>query len=201
MVIEQVEQIARESLADSLSHDNSREPGWLFHHGRRVGRIALHLADALGLPVDRDVVLAAALFHDSGKGSECHHEAGAAIAREKLAGLCSQEELDAICDIIQNHNQRQLTDQFCEAVKIVQDADVLDHVGPIGPWLAFYWSGVHKETFDDHVRFIEGEENAAIEQRMRAGLNYDIARRLFDQRLEFQKRFFAEFKRVYVEGI
>ncbi len=200
MNIEKVEKAACECMA-SRQESKDREPGWLYHHGRRVARIALRLADEIGAAVDRDVMYAGALFHDTGKGVEPHNEIGASITRETLSGLCSPGELEAICDIIRNHNQRQLSDQFCEAVKIVQDADVLDHVGSIGPWLAFYWSGVHNETFDDHVRFIEGEENAATQMRMKAGLNYEVSRRIFEDRLAFEKRFFTEVRRVYLEGI
>ena len=200
MNIEKVEQAACERMA-GRQESKDREPGWLYHHGRRVARIALHLADEMGVSVDRDVLVAGALFHDIGKGAEPHNEIGATITRETLNPLCTPSELEEICDIIRNHNQRQLSGHFSEAVRIVQDADVLDHVGSIGPWLAFYWSGVHNETFDDHIRFIEGEENATTQMRMKAGLNYEMSRRIFDERLAFEKHFFAEVRRVYLEGI
>jgi uncharacterized protein len=200
MNIEKVEQVACECMA-GRQESKEREPGWLYHHGRRVARIAMRLADELGAAADRNVMYAGALFHDIGKGAEPHNEIGATITRETLKELCTPLELESICDIIRKHNQRQLSDQFCEAVRIVQDADVLDHVGSIGPWLAFYWSGVHNETFDDHVRFIEGEENATIQMRMKAGLNYEVSRHIFEDRLELEKRFFAEVRRVYLEGI
>jgi uncharacterized protein len=200
MKIEKVEQAACECMV-GRQESKDREPGWLYHHGRRVARIALRLADEIGAAVDRDVMYAGALFHDVGKGAEPHNEIGATITRETLKELCTPSELEAIGDVIRNHNQRQLSDQFCDAVKIVQDADVLDHVGSIGPWLAFYWSGVHNETFDEHVHFIEGEENATTQARMKAGLNYEVSRRLFEDRLAFENRFFAEVRRVYLEGI
>ena len=83
MNIEKVEQAACECMA-SRQESKDREPGWLYHHGRRVARIALRLADEIGAAVDRDVMYAGALFHDIGKGAEPHNEIGAAITREAL---------------------------------------------------------------------------------------------------------------------
>jgi uncharacterized protein len=200
MNIEKIEQVACECMA-GRQDTKEREPGWLFFHGRRVGRIALWLARELTFKVDQDVVYAGALFHDIGKGSEEHNEAGAAVTREKLAGLCLPAELDAICNIVRDHNQRDHTPRHTEAVRLVQDADVLDHAGHMDIWMAFYWSGIHCETFQDHVNFIQGEENAATQARMRDGLNFDLSRRIFDDRIDFEKKFFAQFKSVYLNGI
>ncbi|MBN2257453.1 MAG: HD domain-containing protein [Anaerolineaceae bacterium] len=200
MNMEKIEQIARDCMRNR-QEQQYREPGWLYHHGHRVARIALRLADELDLAVDRDVMVAGALFHDIGKGSEPHNEVGASITRKALTNACMPDELDAICDIIRSHNQRGLSDQYSDAVKIVQDADEVDHVGPIALWMSFYWSGMHNETFDDHVHFIEGAENANTQKLMRGRLNYDVSRRIFDERIAYEKQFFSEFKRIYLEGI
>ena len=200
MNIDQIEQVAHEYLADFKGHQE-REPGWEYYHGRRVARISLWLAREMGIAIDPDVVYAGALFHDIGKGAEPHNELGVTRARESLNHLCTPDELNAICELIFNHNQRGKEPRFSDSVRIVQDADVLDHVGQIGPWLSFYWSGSHNETFDHHIRFIEGEENAITQKRMRDGLNFDLSRRVFDERIAYEKQFFSQFKRIYLEGI
>jgi len=200
MNLAKIEQVGFDCMA-SRQDSREREPGWLFYHGRRVARIALWLARELAIDIDQEVIFTGALFHDIGKGAEPHNEIGAAMTRESLKGLCTPGELDAISEIIVSHNQRGCSPHFSAVIRIVQDADVLDHVGSIGPWLAFYWSGTHNETFDDHIRFIQGEENATTQKRMRSGLNFEMSRRIFDERIEYEKRFFSEFKRVYLEGI
>jgi len=200
MDIEKIEQVACDSMA-GRKELREREPGWLYYHGRRTAKIAMWLCEELDLNVDRDAVYAGALFHDIGKGSESHNEIGVAITRELLNDLCTSGELDIICDIVRNHNQREHSSSWSVAVRIVQDADLIDHVGPIVPWLAFYWSGTHNETIHDHIRFVRGEENERYRKRMREGLSFDVSRRIFDERVDFEEQFFAQFHRVYMEGI
>jgi uncharacterized protein len=200
MNMERIEQIAYDAMANRIE-PRVREPGWFYYHGRRTGKIALWLCDQLDVDVNRDIVHVGALFHDVGKGTEPHNEIGAEVTRSLIGEWCTAGELDGICEIILGHNQRNHTKARSLPVRIVQDADLIDHVGPIVPWLTFYWSGTHNETFHDHVRFICGEENAAYRKKMRADLNFEVSRRVYDERVAFEDQFFAEFRRVYMHGI
>jgi uncharacterized protein len=200
MDIVQIEKIAREQMADRRDI-REREPGWTYYHCRRTARIALRLCDELEIRSGRDEIYAGALFHDVGKGAEDHHLAGEAAARGLLRDLCTPGELDAVCDIVGKHCLRKEAAEFSDAVRVVQDADLLDHFGPIEPWLAFYWSGLHGETFDDHLRFKKGEGNIARRRGMRALINYDAAKRMFDERLAWEEEFFSRFHRIYREGM
>jgi uncharacterized protein len=194
-----VEQIAAEALRQGQEHA-TREPDWLLHHGRRTARLALWLCDEVQAIVDRDTLFVGALLHDIGKGQEPHNETGAAMTKSLLASLCIPTELAQICDLIRCHTQYGQPD-LSVAAKLVQDADILDHVGPIDVWLAFYWSGAHHETVADHRRFIHGEENARYRTKMRALLNFAIAKRLYDERIALEDAFFAQFHRVYEHGL
>ena len=198
MDTEQLNQIALANMGHRKTH-KGREPGYIYHHGRRTAQIALRLASQVSGPVDRDILRAAALFHDVGKGVEPHNESGARIARELLSELCEPEEVDGICEIILQHSQRQHPNDYTLETRIVQDADILDHVGPLGPWLQFYWSATHDETIDDALRFFHGrgEGHRAVMRRL---LNLAVSVLIFDQRIEFEDRFFAEFERVHREG-
>jgi uncharacterized protein len=200
MDLAKIDQIARDSMAERREA-REREPGWIYYHGRRTARLALWLCGELDSPADRDVLYAGALFHDVGKGVENHHEIGAAAARDLLRGLCTDGELEAVCDIVAKHCLRNHSLDFPEAVRIVQDADLLDHFGPIQPWLSFYWSGVHGEAFHDHMDFVHREENRQSRQKMRESLNYDPAKRMFDERIAVEDEFFSRFHRVYLEGM
>jgi uncharacterized protein len=197
--LNQIDQIARKAMLYRIDHPN-REPGWLYHHGCRTGKVALWLADSLLEELDRDVLYTGALFHDVGKGNEPHNEIGAEKTRELLDSLCTAGEIDAICELIQKHTHRRNADEKV-AVKLVQDADLLDHIGPIGPWLAFYWSGSRGETIEDHRRFLGGDENREYRAKMRAMLNFDLSRQEFDRRIRFEDEFFSTFNKVYEDGV
>jgi HD superfamily phosphodiesterase len=130
MEIEKIEAMAEAEMA-SRQDLNFREPGWIYYHGKRTGRIARHLIHSLGLCVCPNTVYVADLFHDIGKGQDRHNGAGVERYRELLTGLASAETLDGICDAIQSHNQRKKSDSFSDRTKLVQDADLIDHVGAI----------------------------------------------------------------------
>ena len=83
----------------------------------------------------------------------------------------------------------------------MQDADLIDHVGPIAPWLAFYWSGAHHEAISDHVRFVTGEENEKYRSGMRSLLNFDISIAMFDERVRWEDGFFEAFRGAYFDGV
>ncbi len=121
--------------------------------------------------------------------------------RDSLWGICQVEELNRICEIVSQHNQRDKSKDYTPEIKLVQDADCLDHVGPLGPWLAFYWSGIHAETINDALRFFHSDERTRCLARMRQDLNFDISVSIFDQRVEFEARFFYEFERIHQQGL
>jgi uncharacterized protein len=196
----QIEQIARAHMLDR-QEQTEREPGWLFYHGLRTAKIAEEICNLLGLQTDRDVMFAGALFHDIGKGSEPHNQKGAELTERLLAKHCTKEELAQICEIVRLHNQRHESKAHPSHVRAVQDADLIDHAGPIVSWLAFYWSGTHNETIHDHIRFITGEENAKNRMEMRSRLNFDVSVAMFDERVCWEDSFFKTFREVYFDGV
>lgn len=200
MDIGEIERIAKEQM-ETRKELNAREPGWLYYHGLRTAKIALELAELLSAEINSKVVYAGGLFHDIGKGSEPHNVRGAEITGELLDHCFSKQELTALCQIVELHNQRQKSKKHSTPIRIVQDADLIDHVGPIVPWLAFYWSGKHGETVNDHIRFVTGEENERYRRGMREQLNFDVPIRIFDERVHWEDEYFNSFRQVYFEGI
>ncbi len=199
MDIEQIEAVAETEMASRQDH-GFREPGWILYHGRRTGKIALHLADRLAADVDGDGLYVAGLFHDVGKGSERHNDVGAARTRELLDGLVPAETLEALCETIRVHNQRKAADDYSDITKLVQDADLLDHVGCIDVWMALYYSGSQGQSIQDHLAWFRGEECREFRHYMRTHLNFDLSLELFDQRIQSADRFFTELHRTYFEG-
>ena len=199
MDMTQLDQVARTALLARVEHP-TREPGWLYHHGCRVGKLACWLADQIAAAVDRETLYAGALLHDVGKGRDPHNETGAALTHTLLTPFVPPADVETICTLVRHHNLRG-NPQDSPAVKLVQDADILDHVGPVGTWLAFYWSGAQHETFDQHAAFILGAENAAYRAKLRSLLNFDSARTAFDRRIRYEDNFFRTFHQVYAAGV
>jgi uncharacterized protein len=200
MDIEKIEEIAEAEMA-SRQDLRFREPGWILYHGKRTGRIAQHLAERLDLDVDSDAVYVAGLFHDIGKGEDSHNEVGATYTRELLTDLVPEATLHIICDAVSSHNQRKKSDGFSDCAKLVQDADLIDHVGPIDVWMAFYWSGTHGESIHDHIAFCKGDDCKKFQNYMRSHLNFGVSRQMLEERIEASEKFFSEFHRTYFEGI
>jgi len=199
MDLDKLEKLAKQEMLDRDEHEG-REPGWLYFHGRRVGKLAVWLAKELGADVDPDVLYVAGLFHDIGKGEADHALAGAKKAGKLLKKLCTEQELEQIAELIEWHNRRGEEGRSL-AVGIIQDADILDHVGPVGPWLAYYWSGRHVETFADHLHYYHSEENTQTRQRLYAHLNFEASQREYIRRVQYEDAVIQTLERVYEQGV
>ena len=199
MNIQKIERIAHDDMAGVRA--DVREPGWILYHGQRTGKIAVELARKLSSGVDPHLLYAAGLFHDIGKGDQSHNESGAKKTAKLLVGVVAPAKLDEVCDAIRMHNQRKQSDSFSDCVKLIQDADLIDHVGLIQVWLSFYWSGSHGQSIDDHLAFCDGEERKNWREYMRTHLNFDVSRLILEQRLRVEDEFLSSFRKVYFDGI
>ena len=126
---------------------------------------------------------------------------GSHLTRHLLHGIVTSSELDKIYDVILYHNQRKKSDSFSDYVKLVQDADLIDHVGLIDLWMAFYWSGHHGESIHDHIAYYKGEECRKWRDYMRSHLNYDESLQIFEQRIQLEDDLLSRFRRMYFDGI
>lgn len=195
----QIETIARSQLLDKREN-RDREPGWLFYHGLRTARLAQTIIDHAGLETEAEVLFAGCLLHDLGKGREPHQETGAHLARDLLAAHCSHAELNSICELILLHNQRNHSQTYPPAVRALQDADLLDHLGPVGVWLAIYRSGNRGQTGSELLRHRQSGAHLSSRQEMRELLNFEISAAIFDQRLAWEHSFFDSFGDHYFDG-
>lgn len=200
MDMKRIEEIAYRQMGERKEL-KSREPGWLYYHGLRTAKIACQLCRAMNVDDDADILYVGALFHDIGKGIEPHNITGAEEVRRLLANKCESDKLDTICQIVELHNQRHDSAKHPLLARIVQDADLVDHVGPISPWLAFYWSGTYSESMQDHVTFASGEECRAYINGMRKHLNFDSARKMFDRRIQWEHEVMSTIREVYFNGL
>lgn len=200
MDLKHIEKIAHQQMG-SRKELSTREPGWLYYHGLRTAKIAHQLCQTINFDGDAETIYVGALFHDIGKGSEPHNIRGAELARTLLVNECDAGQLNTISKIIELHNQRHDSQKHPLFARIVQDADLLDHVGPIAPWLSFYWSGTHNETMHDHVKFMLGDENNSFITGMRKRLNFDASRKMFDKRTRWADEVLRTIREVYFNGV
>ena len=200
MDIDRIEAVAHVEMAKRQDLD-FREPGWTLYHGKRTGRIACYLRERLDLSVDADALYVAGLFHDVSKDQEPHAELGAKRIRELLSGLVPQESLTTICEAVSLHNKRMQSESFSDFTKLLQDADLIDHVGFIDIWMSFYWSGNKNESIDDHLAFYKGKTRKQTQDYMITHLNFDVSQEMFEERVKMSDQFFGEFQRVYFEGV
>ena len=170
-----------------------REEGYILYHGQRVAALSLLLNQHMGAHIDEDILYAGALLHDVGKGLEPHSEMGAVLVQALLKEECTGLEIEEISRIVREHNQRR-SDGCSIQAKIVQDADVLDHVGAMGLWLKLLRNVNHERTIGESMECYASSEVREGIARMRDSLNFDLSRSIFDERVAFEDRFFERFQ-------
>jgi uncharacterized protein len=173
-----------------------REKGSIYYHGQRVARTALLLRERI-FPEDdsRDGILtAAAWFHDVGKDVGPHARTGAVLARALLAEHCTPEELDEICALILLHHENNCSPW----VKLLQDADLIDHFGTQGIWIQFARDLACEGSPADTLAYIRTDW-AAFCAKHRARLNYSLSTEIYDEKIAYMNAFFARL-RIESEG-
>ncbi|MBS3820989.1 MAG: HD domain-containing protein [Planctomycetes bacterium] len=198
---QQVIDIARAAFGDMQS-DDGREAGFVFRHGQAVAKLAVHLARRIDetLDVSDDVLFCGGLFHDCAKGGPKHAAAGADRAGELLAGQLSPQDVDAVAHLVAHHNDRGNREHDV-AVRILQDADVLDHFGAQNIWLAIYFAAAHDRDLRDTTAFYRHEQADGYHAGARASLNFEVSRREFDRRVAITDAFYAELDHENAGGL
>jgi len=196
MELKAMSRMAEELLKNRRSHPY-KEIGNKYYHGIRTAKLALTLRKII-LPDDSshdEILTAAAWFHDCANGSDNHCNEGAEWCRNNLKGLCTEGELDEICHIIRVHDDRSMEEDYSPWVKIHQDADHLDHFGSYDVMMGFFSANAAGRTLDEMADwFLKYRQNQR--DSVKRELNYEISRRIYDEKTdyiaEFGKRFKAE---------
>ncbi|MDN5343768.1 HD domain-containing protein [Oceanotoga sp. DSM 15011] len=172
-----------------------KDKGFTYHHGIRVGKLALKLKNIIGIKDNLDELIeVGGIFHDIGKGSEPHNEFGAQITKEILKDLYSEDELNIIYDIVFYHNQRK-KGNFPYYIKIIQDADMIDHYGVTGLWLDFSRVKDNGFSLNEFLEINDSEDNIQFHNNKVDLLNYDFSKKELETRIEIQRNIAKLFKR------
>jgi len=193
MDVEALRQLAFKLLGKRKTHDY-REKGFIYYHGQRVAKLALNLRQLI-IPGDSskdDIITVASYFHDVAKGIEPHFEYGAILIKEILKGYCNENEIEEIAQIIGSHTLRGKNKSYPPQVKIVQDADILDHYGTLEIWLNFHYYAYHNASIEEALKFY-GDEYYKQLAEVRELLNYDISKEILDDKIAFQNDFIRRF--------
>ncbi len=193
MDLKRITELAYDSMAKRKAH-NSREKGFIFYHGERVAKLAVNLRKQLepnNASLD-PLIYTGGLFHDVAKGIEPHSERGAVLIKEILKNEVNEEEMSIISEIILMHNKRKQP-ELPFYIKIIQDADVLDHFGSFEIWLKFMYSAHNGETVLDALNTWNSDWFEEYKQKCRQSLNYQLSKEIFDQKT----RFFNEFLKTF----
>jgi uncharacterized protein len=188
-----ITELAHKNMAKRKAHSH-REKGYVFYHCQRVAKMSLNLRKII-IPDDSnldDVIYVGALFHDVAKGIEPHNERGAVLVREILKDACTEDDISAISEVVQKHNERMISN-IPTHIKIVQDADVLDHFGSMEIWLKFMYSAYENETAFDALALWNSDEFLSYNKDSRQSLNFDVSRELFDKKALFHRQFQERF--------
>ncbi|MDR3294159.1 MAG: HD domain-containing protein [Clostridiales bacterium] len=199
MNLDKIKEIAFQEFGAKRSHSWA-ERGNKYAHGLRVAKLALTLREKIliGDGTQDEIITVAAWFHDIENGTEGHERKGAKRTRALLYGHCTDAELEAICGMIEIHDDRYFDRTLAsEYLKILQDADQLDHFGVQEFWRAFLEAPSNGRSFDDTARFLKARRETGEVAKFRSSLNYPQSREIMDEKIAFADGVIA---RMEVEG-
>lgn len=173
-----------------------REVGDKFYHGQRVAESAKQLCQLLGYETDLDILTVAAWFHDICNGEGNHELAGANKTIELLTGLCSEEELSAIWELIVYHDSRHKEDLKME-IQILQDADRIDHNGVFEIWEGFLYAKSQNMSLNEAAEHLLGVNRCREDEHEVNTVHFACSKKIYEEKMAFIRSFVA---RMQVEG-
>lgn len=195
MDINALQELAQKMMENRKAH-LGREKGFIYYHGVRVSKVAINLRKMI-LPEDSsydEILIVASLFHDVAKGIEPHGTYGSVLVKEILKDYCTEEEINKISELIYHHSLMKIDNGYSDYIKIIQDADILDHFGSIEIWNNFQYYAHTDEPMHKSIEFYDNEFDDEV-KKCRELLNYDVSRKIFDDKISFVHSFVDRFKK------
>jgi len=197
MDFERLDAVAQKLMKHRKAH-REREAGSIYEHGQRVAELAVTLRERI-VPDDAsmdDILRLAGMFHDIGKGIEPHAEFGAPIMKQAVEGIVTAEEAEAAARLIAAHCDRRPEEKVHDLwERIIQDADLLDHIGTYNVWMDIQYCAYKEMGVREEAEFLRSKVEGYADFH-RTQLNFEVSRRIYDDRigfyLEFTRRFLVE---------
>ncbi len=169
-----------------------REKGYVYYHGKRVAELAMKIFSEVKLNIEQvelDRLYIAGLMHDIGKGRKHHAVVGAKIVPKIIKEGVSKADIASIQRLVSEHNLRERPNTCELDSKALQDADVLDHFGAQGVWLSVYITAKSNGNQGDMMKYYFSDEHKDYVHNKYYGLNFDISKKMFEERYSYQKEF------------
>ena len=197
MDYEALDHLAARLMAKRKPHAQ-RERGSIYFHGQRVSRGVIQLRKLVTSDNSHDTYLrVAGLFHDVGKGMEPHAHIGAVLMKDLMRPYMAPDEVDEVVRLIDVHDDRKPdSDKHDLPVRLLQDADLLDHFGTQEIWMCFSYYATHERGVSEALDFYRNDYKKSV-NRQRKLLNFEESRRIFEEKYRFQRDFI---KRLKVES-
>jgi len=196
--LDEIQEIAKKLMIRRKVH-NERELGSVFYHGERVAKTCILLREKImpGYDVEDTKLVISSWFHDVSKGIEPHNKYGSIVTREALKDIIEAIELNEICELIELHCiRRPNKNSYTEILKILQDADLIDHYGVYEIWMNIQYQAHTNGSIKTMIKYYSDEFQRQITQD-REKLNHSIAREIFDEKIAFENLFI---ERLRIEG-
>lgn len=163
-----------------------------YTHLETVRKIAVKLAEKIEEEPDMEVLETAALYHDIGRaediengemdpfeGHEGHERRGAEKVSESVADFVSEEQLEKIERIIENHHSEPETLEG----RIVQDADSISNFGVNNLWRQIHYASEHGKTLEESLDYFW---NTAVEDYREKieSMHFPASEKIAEERLE-----------------
>lgn len=199
MTFEEIKLLAFQLMGERKAH-LEREKGGIYYHGERTAKTIIILRKLI-LPHNTthdETLRIAALFHDIGKGIEPHAKYGAALSREALKDCIPANMLEEVCHLISLHASRSpQNNTYSDNVKLLQDADLLDHYGTFSIWMDIQYSAYTEKTLKE-CAFFNNDEWDSHCANSRAALNYQDSQKIFDEKIAWVNSFY---QRLQIESL
>ncbi len=187
-------------LAEKSSH-TWKEPGNKYDHGLRCATLALRLKADMSLSddlVNPHILTAAAWFHDvcNSQDEPDHENAGANLLPSLIGSFCTPAELSEIQSVIRVHDTRlknlsldERLEAYSHTTLLLQDADLLDHVGTYSVWATFSDLVYRHKTPGDYVIPFENGGFDRWAESWRIKMNYPYCRNIYNEKIAFEVEF------------
>lgn len=94
---------------------------------------------------------------------------GYAVVKHILQEYCESNELNKVSEIVRYHYKREFPNSYPFWIRIVQDADILDHMGTAEIWLNFLYSAYEGRSVDHSIEWYNREEGFGGPAHQRRG--------------------------------
>ena len=201
MDLQAINKIAFDLMGDKRGHE-WHDVGAKYYHGQRVAKLAIALRKAI-LPGDDsfdNIIMVAAWLHDICNGSDgwvdgenIHGKQGAERAREILKPFCTSNEINEIAELIEYHDDRDLAKQHgSDYLKILQDADSLDHRGSLEVWGTIVFAVLTNRTAQETAEYNLTKGFRSLDE-YRELVHFELSKQIFDDKVAFYKEFIKRF--------